>query len=463
RLDEPRLPPRRHPRRRRGGGRRAVPLDPPGAAVGSRLRDGRADRRRPARAGDVVRRERQAGGGERPRRRRPAPAARARERLLPAADRLRERHAGDDDRQGGDLRAGRLAAPLERRAGDARGRQRRGVRAHGLDLDEGRHRRAAHGLAGRGRLRLDQRRRAAPPRHAVRRAQAVRRGPRGVPRRAALVHRPEDDHGQAVNEPGHDLAAIGMGAAGLSAAVAFSDARPDGRAAVLERAPESERGGATRYTGSWFRVGEDRTLDPRFPELMERFSGGLADLEYCRALEAEVPASIAFLEEHGVPYTYFAQGLPNRNTGGGLEMPVGGGAAIVSGLAGVLESREGVELLYETEALRLTVSEDGRVDGVLARGRDGLLRKLAARAVVIASGGFEGNPEMLTQYLGERASELPVIAPGPRNNRGEGIRMAMEVGADTAGRFDLFHGEPVDPRTSKPDAVVYPYTYGILV
>jgi len=266
-----------------------------------------------------------------------------------------------------------------------------------------------------------------------------------------------------VNEPGHDLAVIGMGAAGLSAAVAFSDARPDGRAAVLERAPESERGGATRYTGSWFRVGEDRTLDPRFPELMERFSGGLADLEYCRALEAEVPASIAFLEEHGVPYTYFAQGLPNRNTGGGLGMPVGGGAAIVSGLAGVLESREGVELLYETEALRLTVSEDGRVDGVLARGRDGLLRKLAARAVVIASGGFEGNPEMLTQYLGERASELPVIAPGPRNNRGEGIRMAMEVGADTAGRFDLFHGEPVDPRTSKPDAVVYPYTYGILV
>jgi tricarballylate dehydrogenase len=41
--------------------------------------------------------------------------------------------------------------------------------------------------------------------------------------------------------------------------------------------------------------------------------------------------------------------------------------------------------------------------------------------------------------------------------------MVIEVGADTAGRFDMFHGEPVDPRTTKPDAVVYPYPYGILV
>src|SRR5215468_1531470 len=107
-----------------------------------------------------------------------------------------------------------------------------------------------------------------------------------------------------------------MGAAGLSAAVAFSEARPDGRVAVLERSPEDDRGGATRYTSSWFRVGEDRSLDPRFAPLMEEVSGGLADLDYCRVLADEVPASITFLEAHGVEYVYFKQGLPNRNTGG---------------------------------------------------------------------------------------------------------------------------------------------------
>jgi tricarballylate dehydrogenase len=265
----------------------------------------------------------------------------------------------------------------------------------------------------------------------------------------------------------YDLAVIGMGAAGLAAAVSHVDAAAaagrGARVCVVERAAEAERGGATRYTSSWFRVTADRRLDPNFVGLMESLSGGLADLDYCRTLEREVPATLDFLDEHEVEVTYFEQPFPNRNTGGGLGMPMGGGIAIVDGLAGVLERTEGVELLYETEAVRLGVSDEGRIDGVVVRGRDGLLRRLAAGAVVIASGGFEGSKEMLTQYLGERACDLPVIAPGPANNRGEGIRMAMEVGADTAGQFDMFHAEPIDPRATKPDPVFYPYVYGIVV
>jgi tricarballylate dehydrogenase len=269
------------------------------------------------------------------------------------------------------------------------------------------------------------------------------------------------------SQAGYDLVVVGMGAAGLSAAVAFADAvaasGAAARVAVLERSPEAERGGATRYTSSWFRVTEDRSLDPRFVPLMESVSGGMADLDYCRTLAQEAAASQRFLDDHGVETIYFKQGLPNRNTEGGLGMPVGGGVAIVDGLAGLLEQTPGVDLVYETEAVRLALSDDGRVEGVVARGRNGLLKTLRAPAVVIASGGFEGNKEMLTQYLGQRACDLPLIAPGPGNNRGEGIRMAMEVGADTAGQFDMFHGEPVDPRSTKPDPVFYPYPYGIVV
>ena len=269
------------------------------------------------------------------------------------------------------------------------------------------------------------------------------------------------------NEKSYDLVVIGMGAAGLSGAVAYADAAAaQGRVpriAIIERSKREERGGSTRYTGSWFRVTEERELDPNFVATMESVSGGLADLDYCRTLERELPASIGFLEEHGVGYIYFKQGLPNRNTGGGLGMPAGNGLGIVDGLASVLENTEGVELLYELEAFRLSLSEDGRVTGVVVRANDGLLRTLEAGAVVIASGGFEGNSEMMTRYLGERACDIPMISPGTGNNRGEGIRMAVEVGADTAGQFDRFHAEPVDPRATKPDAVVYPFTYGILV
>lgn len=261
------------------------------------------------------------------------------------------------------------------------------------------------------------------------------------------------------------LVVIGMGCAGLSAAVSYLEAseKRGGRVVVLERSSKEERGGSTRYTSSWFRVTEDRALDPDFVADMETFSGGLADLEYCRTLAREVPDSIAFLEQHGVEYTYFKQGLPNGNTGGGLGMPVQSGRGIVEGLAAVLEQHDRADLLYETEAVRLSVSGEGRVDGVVVRGPEGLLRTLHATAVVIASGGFEGNHRMLTQYLGVRACDMPVISPGTGNNRGEGILMALEVGADTAGQFDMAHIEPTDPRTTKPDAVIYPYTYGIIV
>lgn len=263
-----------------------------------------------------------------------------------------------------------------------------------------------------------------------------------------------------------DLIVIGMGGAGLSAATSFLDAHRDGARAtvgVLERSTRDERGGSTRYTGSWFRVTADRELDPRFAELMHTASGQRADLEYCDTLARETPDSIEFLEQHGVEYVYFTQGLPNRNTGGGLGMPARYGIGIVEGLAAHLESDDRATLIYETEAVRLHVSNSGRVAGVVVRGADGLLRTIRSHAVVIASGGFEGDRRMLTSYLGERACDLPVISPGTGHNRGEGIRMAVDVGADTAGQFDMFHAEPVDPRSAQPDAVIYPYTYGIVV
>ena len=269
------------------------------------------------------------------------------------------------------------------------------------------------------------------------------------------------------NDPVYDFIVLGCGAAGLSAACSFAAAAASqggrARVAVVERATKEGRGGATRWTSSWFRITADRKLDPTFVAKMETVSGGMADLEYCRTLEREVTQTLAFLEQNGVELIYFKQPFPNRNTGGGLGMPARGGVGIVDGLVGVLERTPGVEILYETEAVRLAVADDGRMSGVVVRGRDGLTRTLSAPAVVIACGGFEGNKEMLTQYLGERACDLPLIAPTLKNNTGDGLRMAMELGAATAGQFDMFHGEPVDVRSSKPDAVMYAFPYGIVV
>jgi len=261
----------------------------------------------------------------------------------------------------------------------------------------------------------------------------------------------------------YDLVVIGCGAGGLSAAVSYADtAGRDARIAVLERATREGRGGATRWTSSWFRITADRQLDPAFVDTMERVSEGRADLDYCRVLASEVPATFDFLDKHDVPWVYFEQPFANRNTGGGLAMPVPGGVAIVDTLTAVVDGLPNAAIHYETEATRLETDAQGRVSGVHVNGPEGA-RLLSAKAVVIACGGFEGAPDMLTEHLGPRGTEMPVIAPTLVNNRGDGIRLTAPLGGDVAGQFDMFHGEPVDTRSSKPDAVIYGYPFGILV
>ena len=263
----------------------------------------------------------------------------------------------------------------------------------------------------------------------------------------------------------YHLIVVGCGAAGLSAAVSYIEAtKEQGRAprvAVLESAPQDQRGGATRWTTARFRAREDYSLDPLFVGKVQEASKGLSDIEYCRVLEREVPNTLRFLETHGVKLLHYgppvAMGVEHEVT------PNGGGHAIVEALANSIEKSGGAQILYQTEAVRLSVGADGRVQGVVVRSEDGLLRTLGGRAVVLACGGFEGNAEMLSRYLGPNACDLPLLAPGLAFNQGAGIRMAMEIGAGTSGQFDMIHSELVDRRTSRPDAYIYGHPFGIVV
>ncbi len=80
---------------------------------------------------------------------------------------------------------------------------------------------------------------------------------------------PRTGGSRTMSDATYDVVVIGMGAAGLSAAVSYLEIGRRSRegvprVAVLERAPEDGRGGATRWTGSWFRIMEDHRLDPEF-------------------------------------------------------------------------------------------------------------------------------------------------------------------------------------------------------
>jgi tricarballylate dehydrogenase len=102
------------------------------------------------------------------------------------------------------------------------------------------------------------------------------------------------------------------------------------------------------------------------------------------------------------------------------------------------------------------------VIGLRARRRDGSALQLMGQ-VVLASGGFEGNAEMMTRYVGPRSVHLRPICKGGYYNRGEGIEMALAAGALGSGEFGSYHAEPIDPRSGLAEPSVFIFPYGILV
>ena len=101
------------------------------------------------------------------------------------------------------------------------------------------------------------------------------------------------------------------------------------------------------------------------------------------------------------------------------------GSALVAGLLEGCLAR-GIEPILSTRAAELIV-RDGAVAGLVAE-RDGRRIDIGARAVVLASGGYEWNSELCSRFL-----PGPLTHPtSPPGNEGDGLLMAMEAGADLA-------------------------------
>lgn len=113
---------------------------------------------------------------------------------------------------------------------------------------------------------------------------------------------------------------------------------------------------------------------------------------------------------------------------------VGGGPGLVQQLHDAAE-REGVRVFYEAQATKLLHDDDG-VHGVRLKLK-GRTAEIRAKAVVLACGGFQSNVEMRTRYLGP-GWELAKVR-GTRFNTGDGIRMALEIGASPYGHWSGCH------------------------
>jgi tricarballylate dehydrogenase len=70
---------------------------------------------------------------------------------------------------------------------------------------------------------------------------------------------------------------------------------------------------------------------------------------------------------------------------------------------------------------------------------------------------------MMRTHFGDRALTMRLISPGTNFNTGDGIRIAMQLGADLSGDWNGMHAEPIDARSKNSAPVVLVYPYGIVV
>jgi tricarballylate dehydrogenase len=97
--------------------------------------------------------------------------------------------------------------------------------------------------------------------------------------------------------------------------------------------------------------------------------------------------------------------------------------------------KRGIELRYQSRALDLLYN-GSRIEGVRVRSNE-QVSEVRGKSVVLACGGFEANPEWRTRYLGP-GWDLAKVR-GSRFNAGDGIRMALEIGASPRGNWSGCH------------------------
>ncbi len=260
----------------------------------------------------------------------------------------------------------------------------------------------------------------------------------------------------------YDVVVVGAGNAGMCAALSAYE-HGAGRILVIERSGEDERGGNSRFTAGAFRIayeGVDDLLrvmpelteaesestdfgaypEDKFFEDMSRVTQYRADPDLVHLLVTQSLDSVSWMVDQGVRFlpAYGRQAFKvdgKFKFWGGLTVEAnGGGVGLVESLHQIAAERS-ITAIYETRAVDL-VMDDGAVAGVAVtrRGRPSTVR---AAAVVLAAGGFQANVEWRTRYLGP-GWDLARVR-GTRHNTGDGIRMALDIGALPTGNWSGSH------------------------
>ncbi len=258
----------------------------------------------------------------------------------------------------------------------------------------------------------------------------------------------------------YDVVVVGGGNAAFCAALAAQE--EGARVLVLERASVDESGGNSRFTAGAIRFAFDGVEDlkelvdltpeeldttdfgtyttDQFYDDMFRVTQYRTDPELCERLVHQSLPTMKWLKSRGMRFVPIYGRQAFKVDGrfvfwGGLVLESWGGGPGLVDQHTAMARESGIDIQYDSRAIEL-ISDGFSVSGVRVK-TGGRIVEISARAVVLAAGGFESNPEWRTRYLGP-GWELAKVR-GTRFNTGDGIKMALNVGASAYGNWSGCH------------------------
>lgn len=246
-----------------------------------------------------------------------------------------------------------------------------------------------------------------------------------------------------------DVLVIGGGNAALCAAMTAREA--GATVLVLEGAPRELRGGNSRHTRN-LRYLHDRAnavltgpyKEEEFWEDLIRVTGGKTNEDLARFTIRESNNIGAWMARHGCKFQPSMRGTLHLSRTNAFFL--GGGKALMNAYYATAE-RLGVVIQYEADVRDLEIVDGRFVSATYQTG--GVARTVGARAVVVASGGFQANIDWLREYWGEAADNF--IIRGTPFDKGRMLRVLLDNGAQSVGDPRQCHAVAIDARAPKFD------------
>ncbi|WP_429472616.1 FAD-dependent tricarballylate dehydrogenase TcuA [Neobacillus sp. B4I6] len=277
--------------------------------------------------------------------------------------------------------------------------------------------------------------------------------------------------GVNVDKRNYDVVVVGAGNAALCAAIAAKENGAE--VLVLERGPVEKRGGNSFFTDGAIRVAYNKLENIRriipditdeeaekivMPEYTQsdfyndlmRVTDGNSDPVLANQLIAKSYETLSWINNHGIKFelNYENQSFVQdgkRHFWGGLPIKTEDkGVGLIKRLFDRAE-KIGIDIWYNSRAIEL-VTDNENITGIKIEQIE-KVTTINTSSVILACGSFEANKKMRSEHLGEEWESA--IVRGTEYNTGDGITMALAVGAQKYGEWNGCHSIGTDYNAPK--------------